>query len=153
MYTSTYEPLRTREYAHARNVSLFVSIVTGAMIYRRATMCVEVSTERDERLLTIYIYTRRSNAVDLVEKRRAFFLGDSFIEVSIGSYNNYLSRIRGDYPSAPPAYARAPLSSIRLDSTNIGAAQERGETSDEGGNGRGPDSCSIRRVLRSGRVN
>lgn len=68
------------------------------MIYRRATMCVEVSTDRNERLLTTPL---RSNAVDFVEARRAFFHGlegDSFIEVSIGSYNNYLSRIRGGYP-------------------------------------------------------
>lgn len=90
----------TQTGAHAvihTRVSSFVPIVTGAMIYRRATTCVEVSTERNERLLT----TRRSNTVDFVEARRAFFLGlegDSFIEVSIGSYNNYLSRIRGGYP-------------------------------------------------------
>lgn len=44
--------------------------ITGAMIYRRATMCVEVFTERNERLLTTPL---RSNAVDFVEARRAFF--------------------------------------------------------------------------------
>lgn len=103
-------------------MSFFVPIVTRAMIYRRATMCVEVSTERNERLLT----TPRSNTVDFVEARRAFFLGlkgDSFIEVSIGSYNNYLSRIRGGYPLRHGK--RAPLSSIRLDSaTNRGKGEE-----------------------------
>jgi len=115
---------RTRIKTYTRT-SFFVPIVTRAMIYRRATMCVEVSTERNERLLT----TPRSNTVDFVEARRAFLLGlkgDSSIEVSIGSYNNYLSRIRGGYPLRHGK--RAPLSSIRLDSaTNKG---ERGERED-----------------------
>jgi len=133
--------------ALARTASLFVSIVTAAMIYRRATMCVQVSAERNERLLTAL---PGSNAADLVEARRAaaFFLGrytrrDSFIEVSIGSYNNYLSRIRGAYSPLPPAPYPRPSAKPRCllldwNSASTGAERERGETA---------DSCSIRRVL------
>lgn len=140
----TFEATQTRTYAaiHAR-VSSFVPIVTEAMIYRRATTCVEVSTERNERLLT----TRRSNTVDLVEARRAALFssgleGDSFIEVSIGSYNNYLSRIRGGYPLPLLRGKRAPLSSTKLDSaTNKG---NRGLAGGIEGGRIAADSCSAR---------
>lgn len=63
--TQTFEIARANTHA-----LLCAHCITGAMIYRRATMCVEVSTERNERLLTT---TLRSNAVDFVEARRAFF--------------------------------------------------------------------------------
>jgi len=92
-------------------------------------MCVQVSAERNERLLTA----------------AAFFLGrharrDSFIEVSIGSYNNYLSRIRGAYSPLPLA-PLAPLPASRcllLELRDYRGGRERGETT---------DSCSIGRVL------
>jgi len=118
---------RRRAYARAHREPLCVHCNSGNDLSSRNN--VRTSFRGEER--TVVNGPAGSNAADLVEARRAaaFFLGrytrrDSFIEVSIGSYNNYLSRIRGAYSPLPPApYPRplpaplreAPLSSIRLE--------------------------------------
>jgi hypothetical protein len=126
----------------ARTASLFVSIVTAAMIYRRATMRVQVSAERNERLLT---------ALPTWSKRAAppLFSSDATLD-AIRSSKYRLVRIIITSPALgapihpsllPPTRAPfrgAPLSSIRLELSDCRGGRARGEAA---------DSCSIRPVL------
>lgn len=119
-YTHTHADTDTHAHTHMQRhtyarTSLFAPIVTGAMIYRRATMCVEVSTERNERTVvndSAFEYRSASS-------KRAALFSSGWKAIRSSKYR--LVRIIITSPAlgaaTPSAVAeRAPLSSIRLDS-------------------------------------